>query len=223
MEFQLSRAIAYRERSEAPLRILITRHKGQEKVKNAQRLLAKLGYEVGKADGLVGSKTLAALRSFQEDRELPKTGSITDEVVAALHLAYTGENIPTGHVYVRQNGKDIYDAPMTIVDAHQPLGIHLFSAMHFEADATEAKWKAVTLKKPDSYYSLQPVVVGADVDGAIPASVLTASAALDRIQLPKQVRRWLSDRLTPGSSIVISDKGMSHETGRGTDFVVLAK
>ena len=29
--------------------------------------------------------------------------------------------------------------------------------------------------------------------------------------------------MTPGASLIISDLGMSHETGKGTDFIVLTR
>jgi len=44
---------------------------------------------------------------------------------------------------------------------------------------------------------------------------------LDRVAIPAAARTFISERLTPGSSLIISDNGISQETGRGTDFVVL--
>ena len=50
----------------------------------AQTLLNKLGYEVGKADGLPGDRTKAGVVRFQERNGLAQTGEVTDELVAKL-------------------------------------------------------------------------------------------------------------------------------------------
>jgi len=48
-----------------------------------------------------------------------------------------------------------------------------------------------------------------------------ANAALERIEIPQDVVDRISELLTPGSSLIVSDYGISHETGRDTDFIVL--
>ena len=51
----------------------------------------------------------------------------------------------------------------------------------------------------------------------------TATAALDRIDIPEEVRQRIGEMLMPGSSLIISDEGVSSETGKGTDFVILTR
>jgi hypothetical protein len=53
--------------------------------------------------------------------------------------------------------------------------------------------------------------------------VSTAAEALDRVQMPKEAVERISEVLTPGSSLIISDSGISSETGRATEFVVLTR
>ena len=48
-----------------------------------------------------------------------------------------------------------------------------------------------------------------------------AGAALDRIEMSQDVIGRISELLTPGSSLIISDYGISNETGEDTDFIVL--
>jgi integrase/recombinase XerC len=48
-----------------------------------------------------------------------------------------------------------------------------------------------------------------------------ANAALDRIEIPQDVVGRISQLLTPGSSLIVSDDGLSRETGDGTDFIVV--
>ena len=48
-----------------------------------------------------------------------------------------------------------------------------------------------------------------------------ARAALDRIEIPQDIIDRISEIISPGSSLIISDEGMSTETGEDTDFVIL--
>jgi hypothetical protein len=50
--------------------------------------------------------------------------------------------------------------------------------------------------------------------------VPTAAQALDRITIPKEAVERISELITPGSSLVVSDQGLGRETGRYTDFIV---
>ncbi len=47
--------------------------------------------------------------------------------------------------------------------------------------------------------------------------------ALERIDIPSYVRERIEELVKPGSSLIISDLPASHETGRGTDFVLLTR
>ena len=50
-----------------------------------------------------------------------------------------------------------------------------------------------------------------------------AKAALDRIEISQDVVERISELLTPGSSLIISDYGISGETGKDTDFIVVTR
>ena len=45
--------------------------------------------------------------------------------------------------------------------------------------------------------------------------------ALGRIEIPQDAVERISELLTPGSSLIISDYGLSSETGPYTNFIVL--
>jgi len=49
------------------------------------------------------------------------------------------------------------------------------------------------------------------------------NAALDRITIPQEALARITELMTPGASLIISDLGYSYETGRGTDFIVLTR
>lgn len=62
----------------------------KEKVAEAQQLLNKLGYVVGTPDGIVGAKTLQAVRRFQRAKGMPETGQITSELLQSLREVTSG-------------------------------------------------------------------------------------------------------------------------------------
>jgi S1-C subfamily serine protease len=53
-------------------------------VRWVQEVLGLLGYDAGPADGTLGPKTEAAIRSFQRDIGLPADGQVSGELIAAL-------------------------------------------------------------------------------------------------------------------------------------------
>ncbi len=56
-------------------------------IRQVQQALAKAGYKPGTADGVSGPRTLAALKSFQQDNNLA-SGGLTKETLRALGVEY---------------------------------------------------------------------------------------------------------------------------------------
>lgn len=56
-------------------------------VKKAQQKLTELGYDPGPADGKIGKKTVAAIKSFQQDNALQVTGELNDLTQKKLGIA----------------------------------------------------------------------------------------------------------------------------------------
>ena len=54
-----------------------------------------------------------------------------------------------------------------------------------------------------------------------PAS--NANEALDRVTIPQDALDRISELMSPGASLIISDQGLGPETGIGTDFIVLTR
>jgi lipoprotein-anchoring transpeptidase ErfK/SrfK len=206
LEWAIGRQAAYRERSAAPLRIAITRWTTRERVAAIQRLLGELGYDAGPADGHAGSRTIGAIKAYERASNLPATGMVTDALVTSLAYASGRPPVDNGHLYVRQNGKPLFDAAVAIRDDGRPMGTHLFTALEFEPEAGAAKWTAMTLSAAENTETGEPV--------------LSAQDALDRVAMAGHVRTRLSDLLTPGSTMIVTDSGISNETLRGTDLIV---
>jgi hypothetical protein len=52
---------------------------------------------------------------------------------------------------------------------------------------------------------------------------VTAAQALDRVELGADTRAFIEDKLWTGAALIVSDQGISHETGKYTDFIVLTR
>jgi hypothetical protein len=184
--------------SRSPLRILVTRRTGRELTMEAQRMLAELGYDPGDIDGYVGPKTRSAIEAFRAARGAESRRASNDEVIDDLYEA-VGREPMNGHLYVRQDYIDLFDAPVAIAEDDEPLGTYFFTADNFDKNATSTGWLALTVEAEDG---------------------TMADAALSRLAIPAEIRKRISELLTPGSTLVISDAGLGWETGEGTDFIV---
>lgn len=64
----------------------------RDQVREAQRLLNELGFDVGAADGIVGPRTRAAIRDYQFQYGLPDTGAIDAALIAQLKNGKSGDD-----------------------------------------------------------------------------------------------------------------------------------
>jgi hypothetical protein len=119
--------------------------------------------------------------------------------------------------------------PITFDNPDQPLGTHVFTAMTVTDNGAGMRWNLMTIPtdpvammedrgsgRRKSKEPAKPVV-------HVQTKSSTAAEALDRIQFPKEAVDRISELLTPGSSVVVSDTGLGSETGRFTDFIVLTR
>jgi peptidoglycan hydrolase-like protein with peptidoglycan-binding domain len=189
-------------RSGAPLRILLTRRTQRDRIIGMQEVFASLGYLPAQSfDGTMGKATVTAIKEFQKANGMRETGAINDELVKKVYeVAGKGEP-PAGHLYVRQEFDDVFDTAVSFRNAEEPLGTHVYVALNFAPGDTRTNWVTLDVQ-----------------DGA------GAAAPLDRLDIPEDVRRKISERLTPGSTFIVADTSInSAHLPRGGDFVVLAK
>ncbi len=138
----------------------------------------------------------------------------------------------TQRLYIRQGFTKVFDVPVTIREPEKPLGTHLFMAMPEQQGAPDAAsvlhWLVITIPDASTGTGEEPARRRrrhSDDDDAPRAALPAASAseALDRIEVPGEVREKVSEMLWAGSSLIVSDKAMSGETGEYTDFVILTR
>jgi lipoprotein-anchoring transpeptidase ErfK/SrfK len=128
-------------------------------------------------------------------------------------------------LYVRQNFAPLFDVPVTIAPSDRPLGTHVFTAQVDSADANVLHWSVVSLPAParrdeDERTTRKRKISGAAEIKQVPAPD-TPTEALDRLTIPADAMARITDALSTGGSIIVSDQGIAGgETGEGTDFIV---
>ena len=124
----------------------------------------------------------------------------------------------TQRLYVRQGFEPVLDVPVTIVDPDRPIGTHIFTAMERTGGDDQAAMERGLSGRGRSGSRMQGRDARAGASRA--GSQASARSALDRIVIPPG--RIGSDRRD--SAAIFPDRhrrGLSSETGKGTDFVVL--
>jgi hypothetical protein len=131
----------------------------------------------------------------------------------------------TQRLYVRRPFQPVWESPVTILDPDRPIGTHVFTAMG-RTNGGDIRWSAVTVDdgrpradvveargRPSAArgQDLDPILT--DPDGA--------KRALDRIVIPQDALDRIAGMVPPRSSLIISDEGLSAETGKDTEFVVI--
>lgn len=213
--------------STKPLRVLLTRNSGREKLTETQKILNELGYDAGDADGWMGPQTGRAIKAFQTDYKHNKSGALSDGLLRQLYSA-TGRGEPkNGHVYVRRNKKPLFDMAVVLTDEKVPLGTHHFTAVYPDESAGEnAGGNDDDIKASRPYWlSMTIEQTGwAGRDEGDFTSPSTARRALARFKLPDDLKQKISAMIIQGSTVSIADQGISKETvATGTDFIVLTK
>lgn len=64
--------------------------KSKEEKLDVQKALLELGYDVGAIDGIIGTKTRAAIRQFQKDQGLKADAIVGENTAAAMNAALSG-------------------------------------------------------------------------------------------------------------------------------------
>jgi peptidoglycan hydrolase-like protein with peptidoglycan-binding domain len=188
-------------RSEKPLRVLFTRRTQRDRIVGVQEIFATLGYlPAQRFDGTMGKPTIAAIKAFQRATGIRETGAFNDELVKKVYeVAGKGEP-PAGHIFVRQDLDDVFDAPAGFRDPDLPLGTHVYTVLKFAPGDTKVGWVALDVQNGET------------------------ASPLDRLEIPDDVHQKISERLTPGSTFIVADTSInSAHLPRGGDFVVLAK
>jgi hypothetical protein len=105
----------------------------------------------------------------------------------------------------------------------------VFTAMGLQNDGAAVRWTVVSIPEDSPRAPERPTKgrkspAKHEIETTLPVSSPDkANTALDRIDMPPDVVERISELLTPGSSLIMSDYGISKETGKDTDFIVVTQ
>jgi hypothetical protein len=180
-----------------------------------------------------GNKTAAATPASLMSNVATK--EIADSQVAgpALSVAAPQKATPISvfvsrklsRLFVHQGFTPLFDVAVKIQNPEEPLGTHVFTLMEPQNEGSAVRWTVVSIPEQGTSAdsTKERKAPKQQIIETTPSVQLSdnANTALDRIEIPQDAVQQISELLTPGSSLIISDYGISSETGPYTDFIVL--
>ncbi len=137
----------------------------------------------------------------------------------------------SGKLYVKQGFTSLFEAPVTITDPGQAWGTHVFTVMDIKDG--KANWNVMSIPSGYARAASRHERKGSKRERAAArererqeqraaalAGAPTPAEALAHFQLAPDAIQRISELLTPGSSMIVSDNALSDETGPDTGFIV---
>ena len=113
---------------------------------------------------------------------------------------------------MRKGFDAVFSAPVTFREPERPLGTHVFTALDTNDDDS-MRWNVVTVPTAPASRSRFGDPSAELVSVGRPSS---AAEALERVSVPPEASERISELLSVGASVIISDQGLSPETVAGT-------
>jgi len=167
--------------------------------------------------------TLAPSAQSQGDQNLLPATGFGPQKKAVPITAFVSRKL--SKIFVRQGFTPLFDVPIKIENPDEPLGTHVFTVLGLQNGGGSFRWNVVSM--PDKFSSTSgslskqpktPVQAKGVRSDSLSGG---ATTALDRVEIPQDQVDQLSQLLTPGSSLILSDYELSTETGDDTDFIVV--
>jgi hypothetical protein len=132
-----------------------------------------------------------------------------------------------GKIAIRHGFRQIYEAPASFRDPDRPLGTHVYTALAVQEDGS-MRWQVLSVPASGrSVANARKVSRASRSESEPPFQVpsgppSSAAEALDRIDLPQEAVQRISQLISPGAALIVSDHGTNREMRAvGTDFIVL--
>jgi hypothetical protein len=202
-----------------------------EAIQRAEEARAKALAKVGEAEDRLGAAKVqeqARREAAERADQGAKDAAAARELAAQEAREASWRTFPvsvfvsrkTQRLYVRKGNNPVFEAPVAIRDATKPIGTFVFTALDRKGQSPEMRWTVLAM-----YRNLTRTASAANDDigrpGSAQTDVAAAAAALDRIGMSQEATDLISEVVLPGSSLIVSDEGLSRETGKDTDFVVV--
>jgi hypothetical protein len=125
----------------------------------------------------------------------------------------------TQRLYARQASRPIFESDVAIDAPEEPLGTFVFTALAPGHGGAELHWAALAMyaNPANPGTQLRQTAAGRTPARPTPTDILAAKAALDRISIPPEALDEISEYVSPGSSLIISDEEMSKDRSSRRD------
>ena len=140
-------------------------------IREAQGLMAALGYKPGPADGLWGGRTGRAYKAFLRDVGLPPAEMLTPDALRAMRAAAKGRNVAAATASPRQAPASQHQADPPPADLHRLVaagdvdGLKSALAAGVDPNARDGKgWTALMHAADTGYALIVPDLLGAGAD-----------------------------------------------------------
>jgi len=137
-----------------------------------------------------------------------------------------------GKLFVRHGFRPLFDAPIVFRESDRLLGTHIYTAVEYKDDTqTQMRWQAVSMPPETPQWPAKARKIAraqrSEAEAMLPAGSgppATAAEALELLELPQDAMDRISELISPGASLIISDHGLNREMrAAGTDFIVLTR
>ena len=218
--------------------------RAQEAKAKAEAKVAEAQAQLDAAKAAAEPKSDALMRAREEAKvaEAARVAAAAAAKEAAAKMSPVSVFISrqTQRLYVRQAFQPIFEVPVVIKDPDRPIGTFVYTALDYINDGADVRWNAVSMTSgrarheptsprrwvnddddDDGYARIRRPPRGDRNAEPAATDVNGAKAALDRVSISQEAIDRISEVISPGSALIISDEAPSKETGKGTDFVVL--
>jgi lipoprotein-anchoring transpeptidase ErfK/SrfK len=174
------------------------------------------------------AKTPAAFAAVQAWKDAVAASDLAAETVKEADRRLEPVSIlfskKEGRVFIRQDWKEVYDAPITFKDPDRPVGTHLFIAVNGDTDG-KMKWSVISVPSGAVPGDEAPRKRAKNDKSAEPAPAPapqgdTAAAALERVEVADSVRDRIAELVWTGAQVIVTDNPRSDEMDTDTDIIV---
>jgi len=183
---------------------------------------------LAEAQAREAAKQPAAFAAVQAWKDAVAAGELAAETVKEAERRLEPVSIlfskKEGRVFIRQDWKEVYEAPITFKDPDRPIGTHLFVAVDGDADG-KVKWSAVSVPSGATPSDDPPRKRSKNDKSAEPAPAPapqgdTAAAALNRVEVADSARERIAELVWIGAQVIVTDNARSDEMDTDTDIIV---
>ena len=134
-------------------------------------------------------------------------------------------------MYIRKGFEPLFDVPITIAKPHESIGTYLFSAVAPGDDQATLRWMVAPIETSSSVgHAVATENRASDrkrsraperIDPKVKV-VAAASAALDRLDLPQEAVDRISELMSVGATLIVTERGLGRRevAALDSDFTV---